>query len=297
MANVIIHLGLHKTGTTSIQYFLRDHRTLINKYCIEYPLTREYSLNNINHYHSRCSLDIAYLSLRQDWSTIVFSCEDILPEIGSNSTALESISRLASVADKSDDKIVAIVTLPPSLDILIKRVVMQQSRTHANCTKGFLLGHIYNYLMSCNSGITRLRHLGIPITGVRPKTCRETLKTDIIRPFIDSLPFIQDQLITEFQKINTSAYIMNTSSETSRAKGILYGFVHHALTELRYNGSWWTEECRLETESFFKDFTIISPCIEDMLRDLFDDLVSFICSQPHVIAASQALVTTLDELK
>lgn len=37
MSNVILHVGLHKTGTTSIQQWLRDHEALLAEYRIRFP--------------------------------------------------------------------------------------------------------------------------------------------------------------------------------------------------------------------------------------------------------------------
>lgn len=38
MAKLFIHAGTHKTGTTSIQRFLRDNRTNLEKHHIIYPI-------------------------------------------------------------------------------------------------------------------------------------------------------------------------------------------------------------------------------------------------------------------
>lgn len=37
MSNVILHVGLHKTGTTSIQQWLRDHEVLLAEHRIRFP--------------------------------------------------------------------------------------------------------------------------------------------------------------------------------------------------------------------------------------------------------------------
>ena len=280
-----IHAGLHKTGTTSIQKYLADQAGFLAKRGVVYDISKKFSQNGLNHNKITSNLGVTTQLLGDSTYHVIVSSEDILLEIG-NLSLLDSPIRESFLGDieSAFDRIVFAITLPPSFDIIARRIIYQQLRSHASCYYDFLRNYLQNYLLSIRDTLKQLQNSSFSLQLIRPQICSNTGTQDILVPFLRSVvPFCLEE--DSIEKPVTLFVRENKTFKEDFAKDVLFGFARQAIVDSQENVdslSWWSIETQRSTELVFEDFLLMGDNFKKRFEDVVNLLVDKIIIDPMV---------------
>jgi hypothetical protein len=289
----ILHGGLHKTGTTSIQTYFKKHEVQLRRLGISYPLGSEYSDNAFSHYKLGLNLQPAIELLSPDISKVVISSEEILRQIASSDSSKEQFKRMISTIYTKFDEFVFVLTLPLTARSLLKKLIIQELRSHVGGSKYYLVSRLEAYLTSILASFNFIQEIGIQPLMIQPFEDPHTQETDILVPFfLETLHL--DVRTEEFFTPPDNTQRENITDKLSFAKDILYAFVRQTIVECKYSpDEWWSTMVQKEAEFVFEDIQVLGDNFKSRLSSIVELLINSVLNEQQIVTLCDSLDSKL----
>jgi hypothetical protein len=293
VSKFIMHGGLHKTGTTSIQGYLKKHQDQLRQLGISYPLGGEFSDNDFSHYKLALNFQPAIDLLSPEISKVIVSSEEILPQIASSDSSKEQFKIMTSTIHTKFDEFYFVLTLPRTASSLLKRIIIQELRSHVGCSKYYLVNRLETYIKKILASFNFIQEIGIQPLMIKPLEDPLTQEIDILVPFfLETLNL--DIRTEEFFTPPDRTQRENTTDNLSFAKDILYAFVRQTTVECKYSpDQWWSTKVQKESAFVFQDFKLLGDKFKSRFNGILELLITSVLNDQRIITLCHTLDTKL----
>ncbi len=203
MNKLYLHIGMGKTGTSAIQYFLYENKEILKSQNIEYPLTENYFIDKDNDVTSGNGDVIIDFIFKEQYDEIFEYLEDLLEKsdvLISSEILLyyfgKNIDLLYDIVEKFNGVVILYIRKQDEyFNSLVNQWTKLKSLSDTNCLSS--VHESYFYIMKIINNINENRLI------VKPYEKEQFKKENIIDDFLECLDLeLDDKYKTNTRKIN-----------------------------------------------------------------------------------------------